>query len=875
MSALSSTLRIARRDACRARGRSALVVAMIALPLVGVGAADVLWRTFELSPAQEATRAMGAADAVLRYVGLTQVEQGADGGLLSGGAERSGPRPSPTAFLPAGTRMVSDVSTETEVTAGEVTTPGLLRALDHLDPVARGLYVPRAGRAPGAKEVALTQAYARRLHVGLGDSVALSGLSGRFRVVGLVDDASRTDAVTALVSGRTPLPGSQDAALLVKAPRPLTWSDVEGANAQGYLVRPREHLVGSPPTMGTPSPMDASHLTAATLVAGMVVLEVVLLAGPAFAVGAKRQSRDLALLMATGGERRDVRRTVLGGGLVLGTAGSVLGVLGGVAVAFAGVPALAERTGEVPGPFDVRILDVTLIALVGMGTAVLAALVPARNAAQQDVVAALTGRRGQLGLRRRTPVLGAVAAAAGALLAFHGASQRDVTVILTGSVVAELGLVATTPFLVTLAGRLSPWLPLGPRLALRDATRNRSRTAPAVSAVLAAVAGSIAVGTYMASLDRYQAEAYQPSAPHGTVSVPLEDKAKRGLAAEVAAVLQRTLPGAEVMTIRAVDASSGPHPRDVELARPTTPRCSVRPDPVLPTREQLLAAQRDAACYGRGIDHAFSGHQLVGGPEVLAAVTGQRGQRYDEVLRGGGMVAGVREVDAQGQAEVIVRPIEPDQPRPRPAARFPAAALPATGIQAQVLSPSAAARLGLPVVPVGVLAVGDRPPTPGEEDRARKALQELGIRPILVERGYEPSSRTALLALLVGSAVIVLGASGVATGLAAADGRSDLATLAAVGASPRTRRSLAAFQSAVTAGIGTILGVAAGLVPAAGMVRALNAAAREAPFPRLDPYPLVLPWTNLLVTLLVVPLIAALGAGLLSRSRLPMVRRTG
>ena len=50
MSALGAVLRIARRDARRARGRSLLVVAMIALPVLGVTAADVVARTYELSP---------------------------------------------------------------------------------------------------------------------------------------------------------------------------------------------------------------------------------------------------------------------------------------------------------------------------------------------------------------------------------------------------------------------------------------------------------------------------------------------------------------------------------------------------------------------------------------------------------------------------------------------------------------------------------------------------------------------------------------------------------------------------------------------------------------------------------------------------------
>ena len=39
------------------------------------------------------------------------------------------------------------------------------------------------------------------------------------------------------------------------------------------------------------------------------------------------------------------------------------------------------------------------------------------------------------------------------------------------------------------------------------------------------------------------------------------------------------------------------------------------------------------------------------------------------------------------------------------------------------------------------------------------------------------------------------------------------------------------------------------------------------------PYPVTVPWINLGVALLLVPVVAMLGAGLLTRSRLPIERR--
>ncbi len=45
LSGWAPALRVARREALRARGRSALVLAMIALPVLGVTAADVVIQT--------------------------------------------------------------------------------------------------------------------------------------------------------------------------------------------------------------------------------------------------------------------------------------------------------------------------------------------------------------------------------------------------------------------------------------------------------------------------------------------------------------------------------------------------------------------------------------------------------------------------------------------------------------------------------------------------------------------------------------------------------------------------------------------------------------------------------------------------------------
>lgn len=856
-SALAATLRIARRDALRARGRSALVIAMIGLPVLGVSLVSVLVSTYELTPEQRATRSLGQADASYADVGETRIDQSGAGGGWSGD---SAPRPPLTdgelqAVLPPGSRSVTDVARDGLVAAGgDAPTQASLRALAYDDPVAQGIYRQVEGRAPeGPAEVVLTEGLAERLEVGLGDVVVLERTDER-TVVGLVADADRRDARVVLLEPGTLL--GDDAAggrfgtgrLLVDVPGELTWPQVESANASGVLVEPRGPVPGAPP-----EPVfaggDTETMTAVGLVTGMALLEVVLLAGPAFAVGAKRSRRQLALLAATGAERRDVRRTVLGGGLVLGAAGGVLGVVLGVAGAALALPVMAQFSGSVAGPFEVLPGQIAVIALVGVGTALLAAMLPARSASRQDVVAGLTGRAGAVvASRRLVPALGLTATAVGAAIALQGARQQEVLVILAGSVVAELGLVAATPTLVGLVGRLGPLLPVAPRMALRDASRNRSRTAPAVSAVLAAVAGTVAMGTFVVSQDQSSRDSYAPSAVAGSAVVSLSGADP---VAQVASALERTLPAERVL----------PVPRVVGLAADGTDLGYVE-------LAQTEAGDRDR----RGYSGGQLGGLVVGDERLVEATTGAIGDELARALADGGVVAPPAYVADDGTATLLVFPPQSEPQVPREV-RVDAVALPADAFPVAVVSRAAAALTGLPVADVGVVVQTASTPTDRQQDEATEALVQLGLEDtaVYVERGYDSGVGSVLAALAGVSALLVLGASGIATGLAAADGRADLSTLASVGATPGLRRRLAGFQSLVSAGLGTALGTVAGLVPAYAFIRAINQP--EDGLVREVPFPFVVPWELLAVTGLVVPLLAALAAVVLTRSRLPLVRR--
>ena len=130
-----------------------------------------------------------------------------------------------------------------------------------------------------------------------------------------------------------------------------------------------------------------------------------------------------------------------------------------------------------------------------------------------------------------------------------------------------------------------------------------------------------------------------------------------------------------------------------------------------------------------------------------------------------------------------------------------------------------------------------------------------------VEDGPDRSSH-GMLAILaaVAGLVAVIGVA-ISVALSAAEGRADLATLAAVGAPPRRRRALAAAQALLVAGLGCALGVAFG-----AFVSFTARATTGAPG-------FAVPWENLALTLLVVPIVATAVGALLVPSRLPLMRR--
>jgi putative ABC transport system permease protein len=906
-------LRIARRDAMRARGRSLLIVVMIALPVLAVVSLDVLGRTADVTTVEGLDRQMGHADAVVRYLGDTSpVDQSPTMNSFGSGPPDDGQQitlPTPTArtiagVLPPGSHVVElgegDVVVRTKVGLAR---PGGFE-IDLRQPIAQGLFKLTDGRLPAARdEVVVSARLAAR---GFQPGATMTFSDGRkVHVVGLVESATARDPSLVVgmpgalqLSGGTAQDVPRPRSWLVDAPGGVSWSQVRELNTHGLLTLSRDVVEDPPPASAVSMPGGSSSLGAAdvailAMIVAMALLEVVLLAGPAFAVGVKRQQRALALLVATGGEPPDIRRVVLASGVVLGAVSGVVGAVGGIAAAWLAEPAVQGFSSERFGPFQVVPRDVLGIAACGMVSALLAALAPAVMAARQDVVAVLAGRRGQTRRPVWSPVLGSVLLALGITGAVVGARKASGgEFLIAGAAISSvLGMVLLIPLAVAQLGRFAGVLPLPLRFAVRDASRQRSRTAPAVAAVAAVVAGVVALGIGASSDAAQNRATYTPSGPRGAAlitSYAAPNTAGTPWAAMRAAIT-RQLPAANITDIRGVpDETSTGRPM-LQSGQGGGTIGKVRAHPQV--RQLTIEPVTDKPTSGTEIGYSseFGASMLVGAASLDAMgldLTAADKTRAHEALAAGGVVLFGYTASAATSATLRLMSMPADGSGDQtedgrwtvPATVVPVhgSVLPGLG----VLSDAAAKKAGVTVETTALLADGTTIDQ-SAEDALTEALR--GINPsagVWVERGFHDNSTSvALLLLGVVGGVLVLGGTLTAAFLALSDARPDFATMSSVGAAPHMRRLVAASYALAVGVVGAALGALVGFVPGIAVTYPLTSSSWAPPGSTdaagavLPDHFLDVPWLLVLGLVVVLPLFTAAVVGLASRSRLPMVSR--
>ncbi len=224
-----------------------------------------------------------------------------------------------------------------------------------------------------------------------------------------------------------------------------------------------------------------------------------------FAIAVTQRRAEIGILRALGATRRQIRALFLVESGVLGLVGSTIGLGFGYLLArgtagyvggmLQGISGIAQRVDDVAT--DPRLMGLALV--MGIATSMVAALLPARNAARVDPVQALQKGKyqvlsaGENRLRRRTAL--AFAAVAASCL-FVGAGP---VAFYTGFLLAMLAALLLTPALALWLTRglrpLLGWLwPVEGALAADSLIQAPRRTSATVSALMLSISMTIALG---------------------------------------------------------------------------------------------------------------------------------------------------------------------------------------------------------------------------------------------------------------------------------------------------------------------------------------------------------------------------------------------
>ncbi|MFC7360092.1 ABC transporter permease [Nocardioides astragali] len=872
-------LRIAWRDALRHKGRSILVLVMISLPVLAVSAAAIIIKTADVRGLEGAQRQLGAADARIRVEGRGRIIQTPDPsqGSWSATAELDLDNPvsddDVRATLGDDARLIPITSGWSRARLGDRVIEFSTTGVDLSDPIAEGLFDLESGHLPESSgDVVVNDAMLDK-GFAVGDALDVNGST--LTIVGVGRDASVRDYPVVLGSPDDLAPDSGNVSEWLVDAGPVSWSQVLELNTVGALVTSRAVLADPPDVASMAEQMgyDTGRdeiLAVAALIIVMALIEVVLLAGPAFAVGARRHARTLALIAASGGTPAQARRVILGSGVVLGLVASAVGLVIGIVAAWALLPLVQRFQGQWFGPFELPWLYLAAIAAFGLVSAVLASVVPAYLASRQDVVAVLAGRRGDRDPRASTPLVGLALLGIGIAASTYGAVTSDsgngAYWIAGSAIISVLGMILVVPVVVSAVARLSGRLPLTARYAARDAARHRTRTVPAVAAVAATVAGVVALGIANASDELANEKTYTAQAPMGSGYIswgpdvlPGEEVPDPGETwGRIEEAARGAAPDVEVTALRGASDVYDPSGYTSTYIEPP-------PD--------LEQAAWGVNYYGPSVLVADRADQLGIEDEVADTI--------DSALAAGRAVMLTASVDRE-LVEATVRQEswteDSDQPQSQLSEVVPVQ-LVAWGREeaapASAVVPSAMADdLGIEVVTTGLRLTGDL--DPATETRIKESVGGAADGTyVYVERGYQRPDEALILLLVLGAlgGVLMLGGTLTATFLALSDARPDLATLSAVGAAPRTRRRVAAAYALVIGFVGAILGAAVGFVPGVAISRPLTAigylgpgSSEEGPF-------LAIPWLLIATIVLVLPLLTAGVVGLTARSRLPLVAR--
>jgi len=888
MTSLRPLLRLAWREIMRHKGRSLLVVALVALMVGAAVGAGTIARTTQASEADILASEFGSADVVVfveRYWAPESYDSVAEPRepevleLTSEDIERV--RLAAEEVLGADAAVARSAWIDRPSWIGDApfatdfSETLNVADIDLSHPTAADRYFLIEGRYPDSEsEVALTHRAIDRLGVAVGDEVDIS--NGTFTVVGEVARRAWSSSGVAIMTSEAfdeyVAPDFVEAIeVLVSGVDPAveaSFSEWQGRAAvlnrvaEAADLRPEQMYLSTRAEYGDDyfyygggyiDPGRPEQLS--TLVAALFAVQVALVAAAAFAVGVARRTQQFGQLQAIGADTTHLRRSVLLEAAVTGFLGAVIGTAVGL-----GVAVLAHSQGwldtigdRYPVDFRWNLIDIVGPLLVGVVAALVAAWWPTRRLQNLSAASALADHVPVRVPTTRAPVVGLIVLIAGTLLLiavttsniFFNGGDLGVLLVVVAVLAMFGGALSCIGVLIHRIGERADGFPLLARIVTRNSARHQGRSWVAVAALVAVVILPVLMGASV--------KAYPDS-----------------YASDIGADWLRV----EVYTegdIDGVDAFF--EELNSRVAEERNPDSQF-----LVYTEELRFGESEPAEFR--LDQTDLTDRGVLSPGYLEAVSGT-----PEVLEALGLDPDLWETS--DAPEVVVAPgvrtrfSEAEYVLRRGSEEFDFALVDPTpaleyGVWA-VMSPETEERLGITTIP-RTLAV-DLGSAAGDDDRAFFAAlgnevwaDTVGQVPANAQYGAfidagddygGPTAAQAAWIAIGGFTLLGLIISFVTSALSAVEVDKEISTMIAAGAPPSLRRRLLGAQTAYHLFLAAIIGV-----PLAVLI--FWAATRADDYGPSGP---TFPWTSMATMTFLVPLVVGVAVALVFRSGRPAVSR--
>ncbi|HEV3382402.1 MAG TPA: FtsX-like permease family protein [Trebonia sp.] len=705
-----------------------------------------------------------------------------------------------------------------------------------------------SGQYPAtASEIAVTSGVAADFHLSTGKSWTVNGAT--YKVTGIVSNPENLlDAFALVLPGQVTRPDT--ATVLFDAPGQSAYSL---QNSTGLPVSTAQTIANS--NLINP---ETISITAAVL--GMLLIALVGVGG--FTVIAQRRLKAIGMLAAQGATGRHIRLVVRANGAATGVVGAVAGAVLGFVVWLIYRPQAETSADHVMGVFQVpwAVIGISM-ALAVIGT-YFAASRPAKAIASTPIVAALAGRPPALKKTRHLAIPIGIGFLVMAFLLFGaagaagngggGSGNSPLLEVAVGFIALAIAIVLLSPACLAVVAKAGKRAPIATRLALRDLSRYRARSGPALAAI--SLATLIAVLVCIIAAARY---------------------------GDVLDYVGPNLSGNELV----VHMTGNQGPGSVSKNGPNGPGQNSSPPVSLAQAQQVAdkiaadlgttnmitleqaSANLNHAAAGRSWDgpiyvatpqllHAFGISQSEINPDadVLTMRPGMSAESQMQLLYGGG---GENPGPGGPGGNASQLPCDPGSCLANPPIQEIGQLPSGTSAPNTVFTQHAITTLGLgsSITTTSWLITTPNNLTPAQITTAQQfAAAASGMS--VETRNSTPSISQIIDVATFFGIFLALGILGMSVGLVRSEAARDLRTLTATGANGRTRRTITAATAGALAFTGAVIGIVGGYIAAFGF---FSDNSRDG-LSELNSIPL----SNLLFILIGMPLLAVILGWLLA-----------